>query len=94
MEFDNIETIKQAIGIAAGVSILPRPTVAKEVGHPHARPRCRSRSEAWSGRSAIIHRKGQRLPPAVARFIDVLRKAGDAEAPGGPPGRSGRAERP
>jgi DNA-binding transcriptional LysR family regulator len=43
---------------------------------------------------AIIHRKGKRLPPAVDRFIDVLRKAGDAEAPGGSPGRSGRAERP
>jgi DNA-binding transcriptional LysR family regulator len=26
---------------------------------------------------AIIHRKGRRLTPAVARFIDVLRKAGD-----------------
>src|SRR3989441_7594503 len=32
MEFDNIETIKQAIMIAAGVSILPRHTVQKEVG--------------------------------------------------------------
>src|SRR5439155_983623 len=30
MEFDNIETIKQAIIIAAGVSILPRHTVQKE----------------------------------------------------------------
>src|SRR5205814_9583158 len=32
MEFDNIETIKQAIIIAAGVSILPRHTVQKEAG--------------------------------------------------------------
>src|SRR4029453_6508853 len=32
MEFDNVETIKQAIGIAAGVSILPRPTVVMESG--------------------------------------------------------------
>ena len=32
MEFDNVETIKQAIGINAGVSILPRPTVAERVG--------------------------------------------------------------
>ena len=30
MEFDNVETIKQAIGIAAGISILPAPTVQKE----------------------------------------------------------------
>ena len=32
MEFDNIETIKQAIIIDAGVSILPRHTVQKEAG--------------------------------------------------------------
>jgi DNA-binding transcriptional LysR family regulator len=32
---------------------------------------------------AIIHRKGKRLLPAVDRFIDLLRKAGDGEAPAG-----------
>src|ERR1051326_8612361 len=32
MEFDNIETIKQAIMIRAGLSILPRHTVQMEVG--------------------------------------------------------------
>ena len=31
MEFDNIETIKQAVEIGAGVSILPEPTV-REAG--------------------------------------------------------------
>ena len=31
MEFDNIETIKRAIEINTGISILPYPTVAKEV---------------------------------------------------------------
>lgn len=30
MEFDNIETIKQAVEIGAGVSILPEPTVKRE----------------------------------------------------------------
>jgi DNA-binding transcriptional LysR family regulator len=82
MQFDNIETIKQAIAIAAGVSILPRPAVAKEVG-------IRTLGAvplAISGLVrpiAIIHRKGRRLPQAVARFIDVLRTAGDGESPGG-----------
>jgi DNA-binding transcriptional LysR family regulator len=85
MQFDNIETIKQAIAIAAGVSILPRPAVAKEVG-------IRMLSAVPIGIGglvrpiAIIHRKGKRLPPAVDRFIDLLRKAGNREAP------SGRAE--
>jgi DNA-binding transcriptional LysR family regulator len=74
MEFDNVETIKQAIGIAAGVSILPRPTVLKEVGIrtlaavPCALP-------GLVRPIAIIHRKGRRLTPAVARFVELLRKA-------------------
>ena len=93
MQFDNIETIKQAIAIAAGVSILPRPAIAKEVeirmlgAVPLAigglvRP------------IAIIRRKGKRLPPAVDRFIEVLRKAGDGEIQGRAPVASGKAERP
>ena len=82
MQFDNIETIKQAIAIAAGVSILPRPAVAKEVG-------IRMLSAVPLGIGglvrpiAIIHRKRKRLPPAVDRFIDLLRKAGDSAALGG-----------
>ena len=44
---------------------------------------CRSGSAAWSVPIAIIHRKRKRLPPAVDRFIDLLRKAGDSEALGG-----------
>ena len=35
----------------------------------------------------IIHRKGKRLTPAVARFIDVLQKAGDGDGSRAPGGR-------
>jgi DNA-binding transcriptional LysR family regulator len=76
MQFDNVETIKQAIGINSGVSILPRPTVLKEsemrtlavvpLGLPGlVRP------------VGIIHRRGRRLTPVVARFIEQLQHAGD-----------------
>jgi DNA-binding transcriptional LysR family regulator len=76
MEFDNVETIKQAIGINSGVSILPRPTVLKEsemrtlavvpLGLPGlVRP------------VGIIHRRGRRLTPVVARFIEQLQQPGD-----------------
>ena len=79
MEFDNIETIKQAIGIAAGVSILPRPAITKEadIGTLAAVP------VAVPGLArpiGIIHRKGKRLTPAAARFAEALRRADD----GGP----------
>jgi DNA-binding transcriptional LysR family regulator len=74
MEFDNIETIKQAIAIDAGVSILPRPTVLKEVeiGSLAAVPLDIPGLVRPVG---IIHRKQKHLSPTVARFIDSLRKA-------------------
>lgn len=82
MEFDNVETIKQAIGIAAGVSILPRPTVVKEIGVkalcavPLALP-------GLVRPVGIIHRRGRRFTPVVSRFIDLLRDAdGGAAATG------------
>ena len=73
MEFDNVETIKQAIGINAGVSILPRPTVLNESGMrtlavtPLALP-------GLVRPVGIIHRRGRRLTPVVARFIEQLQK--------------------
>ena len=77
MEFDNVETIKQAIGINAGVSILPRPTVLKESG-------MRTLAVTSLGLPGlvrpigIIHRRGRRLTPVVARFIEQLQKPVDA----------------
>lgn len=76
MEFDNVETIKQAIGINAGVSILPRPTVLNESG---------MRTLAVTPLTlpglvrpiGIIHRRGRRLTPVVARFIEQLQKPVD-----------------
>jgi DNA-binding transcriptional LysR family regulator len=79
MAFDNVETIKQAIGINAGLSILPRPTVRKEVGMrtlaavPVALP-------GLVRPIGVIHRKGKRLTPAVARFVEQLQKPDDAFA--------------
>ena len=77
MAFDNVETIKQAIGINAGLSILPRPTVRKELGMrtlaavPVTLP-------GLVRPIGVIHRKGKRLTPAVARFIEQLQKPDDA----------------
>jgi DNA-binding transcriptional LysR family regulator len=77
MEFDNVETIKQAIGINAGLSILPRPTVLKELGMrtmvalPLAFP-------GLVRPIAIIRRRGRRMTPAVARFVEQLQKPDEA----------------
>jgi DNA-binding transcriptional LysR family regulator len=77
MAFDNIETIKQAIMIAAGVSILPHHTVQKESG-------VRSLAAVPLGIPdfarpvGIIHRRQKPLTPTAARFIEVLKQPGDA----------------
>jgi DNA-binding transcriptional LysR family regulator len=74
MEFDNIETIKQAITIAAGVSILPRHTVQKEAG-------VRTLAVVPFGIPdlvrpvGIIHRRQKPLTPTASRFIALLREA-------------------
>ncbi|MBI4241444.1 MAG: LysR family transcriptional regulator substrate-binding protein, partial [Candidatus Rokubacteria bacterium] len=78
MEFDNIETIKQAIAIEAGVSILPKPAVLKEV-------RIRTLAAApldipdLVRPVGIIHRRQKQLTPIVARFIESLLSAGSLE---------------
>ena len=76
MEFDNVETIKQAIGINAGVSILPRPTVLKEIGMRTlvALP---IQFPGLVRPIGIIHRRGKRMTPAVARFVEQVRKPAD-----------------
>ena len=74
MEFDNIETIKQAISVGAGVSILPQPTTLKEVGNrtlaaiPLASPEL-------ARPLGIIHRRGKALTPTTARFLELLRQS-------------------
>src|SRR5574341_53542 len=80
MEFDNIETIKQAIAIGAGVSILPRPTILKEVGNRSlaAAPLAKAELTRPLG---IIHRRGKILTPTIARFLDLVRQAGDQAPP-------------
>jgi DNA-binding transcriptional LysR family regulator len=83
MEFDNIETIKQAIAIRAGVSILPAPAVEREVSGRVlvAIPLAARELVRPLG---IIHRRHRRFTPTVARFVDFLRESGAAPARPGP----------
>lgn len=72
MEFDNIETIKRAVEIDAGVSLLPAPTVAREVeaGTLAAVPLAAHLVRPLG----IIHRRGKDLGVTVRRFIELLRR--------------------
>jgi len=71
LEFDNIETMKRAVEIEAGVALVPSATVAQEVklgtlcevaikGKPLVRP------------LGVLYRKGRVLTPAMRHFIETL----------------------
>jgi len=93
-EFDNIENMKRAVEVAAGISILPMPTLSREIqsttlvairietGDPEfqlTRP------------LAIIHRRQHNLNPTATRFLEVLRgndvpdRVAGSEPAGSPP---------
>jgi DNA-binding transcriptional LysR family regulator len=73
MEFDNTETIKRAVEIDAGVSLLPEPTVAREVeaGALVARPLAGGELKRPIG---IIQRRGKELGKTARRFMQLLLK--------------------
>jgi DNA-binding transcriptional LysR family regulator len=81
MAFDNIETIKQAIIIAAGVSILPRHTVQNEVGVGTLAAIPLGLPELVRP-VGIIHRRQKPLTPAASRFVELLKAAGPATGDG------------
>ena len=72
MDFDNIETIKRAVEIDAGVSLLPLPTVKREVaaGSLCAVPLTTDELIRPLG---ILVRRGRQLSGTAQRFIDLLR---------------------
>jgi len=73
MEFDNIETIKQAVEIGSGVSILPEQTVQKEV---ELGTLAAVALAGWRLRRpiGIIHRQRKIFTPTATKFLDLLRQ--------------------
>jgi DNA-binding transcriptional LysR family regulator len=71
MEFDNTETIKRAVEIDAGFSILPRPTVDREVeaGALIALPLAGANLTRPIG---ILQRRGKELGKTATRFMQLL----------------------
>lgn len=71
MEFDNIETIKQAVETGLGVAILPAPTIGKEVdsGKLAAVP---MQPESPTRPIGIIHRTRKIFTIPALKFIEML----------------------
>ncbi|MEX2115145.1 MAG: LysR family transcriptional regulator [Pirellulales bacterium] len=78
MEFDNIETIKRAVEIHAGVALLPEPTVQPEVASRSLVAVPLATNELVRP-LAIIHRRGKELGSTTHRFIELLQSEAKAE---------------
>jgi DNA-binding transcriptional LysR family regulator len=71
MEFDNIETVKRAVEIDAGVAIVPQATVLQEVKQGSLSS-IHFKGREFTRPLAILHRKGRVLTPAMKKFIETL----------------------
>lgn len=74
MEFDNIETIKQAVEIGAGISILPEPTVRHEAQNGTLKS-VRLIAPELCRPIGIIHRQRKVFTPTVAKFVELLQSS-------------------
>jgi DNA-binding transcriptional LysR family regulator len=72
-EFDNIETIKRAVEIGQGISIVPLASVQHEIEHGTLKVVHLS-DETILRPLGIVHKKGRHLSPAAVKFIEVLRR--------------------
>jgi DNA-binding transcriptional LysR family regulator len=81
MEFDNIETIKQAIEIGAGIGLLPEPTVRKEIQSGTlaavSLPLRKLRRPI-----GIVYGQREVLTPTMAKFIEMLQEIKSSAPPG------------
>jgi LysR family transcriptional regulator, transcriptional activator of the cysJI operon len=71
MEFDNIETIKRSVEIGAGVSIVPSPSVEREVQSGSLVQLKFTRLDFFRPLGAIVKRQ-RSLPAPVQKFVELL----------------------
>jgi DNA-binding transcriptional LysR family regulator len=80
LEFDNVENIKKAIEISAGIALLPEPTLRREVraGTLTALPLSGQRFVRPLG---IIYRRHVKLSAMAEKFIELLRHPENCRSP-------------
>jgi len=72
-EFDNTELLKRAVEINAGVTILPRDNVEREVQHGDLAAAPFRDSHKWYRPLGILRRRGKASGPAERMFLSILR---------------------
>ena len=71
MEFDNVETVKRAVEINAGIAILPQTTVTREEAQGLLKV-INFKDKVYKRPLALMHRKGRVLTPAMKKLISLL----------------------
>jgi DNA-binding transcriptional LysR family regulator len=72
MEFDNIETVKRAVEIEAGISIVPQGTITQEVAK-QTLSEVRIEGLDLYRPLAAIYKKNKVLSPAMKQFLSILK---------------------
>lgn len=72
-EFDNVENIKRAVEIGAGVAILPIPTLTRE-RETGTLAVLQIEGRNWTRPLGIVHRRHKTLSTAAAKFVELLRE--------------------
>jgi len=72
MEFDNIETVKRAVEIDAGISIVPHNTIIQEI-QKQTLVEVKMEDAEFYRPLAVIYKKSKVLSPAMKQFIAILK---------------------
>lgn len=78
LEFDNVEAIKRAVEVGAGVSLLPQPLLTREVRTGTLAAVALS-GEEFVRPLGIIHRRGRQFGPNARQFLELLRSNKEQE---------------
>ncbi|MDE1171682.1 MAG: LysR family transcriptional regulator [Verrucomicrobium sp.] len=73
MEYDNVETVKRAVEVDAGVAIVPLASVEQELKRQTLRT-VEFKEEKLYRPLGILYKGGRILSPAVRRFLDALKE--------------------
>jgi len=77
MEFDNVETVKRAVEIDAGISIVPQGTVTQEIAKQTLIAVTIEDGEFYRPLAAIF-KKNKVLSPAMKQFLAILKETSPA----------------
>jgi LysR family transcriptional regulator, transcriptional activator of the cysJI operon len=75
MEFDNIETVKRAVEIDAGISIVPQGTILQEVSK-QTLAEVKIEAVDLFRPLAAIYKKNKVLSPAMKQFLAIMKGGG------------------